>query len=127
MPKKTREVSQLADLTYTHTLFIESTDEYKDSSVSQLPTLDLYFHVSATFCTFMAINIAPPLHGTCICKSFDLTGFLRHYLWLSRYQICFLFVPTNSNSLHVNSKQKVGRCWFKVVKSVLKKSFRWSF
>ncbi len=60
MSEKTREVPQLADTTYAHTLVIESTYEYK-------------VHGPYTF-DKQSMSIG------CVGKLWHLSGFLRHYL-----------------------------------------------
>ncbi len=60
MSEKTKEVPQLADATYAHTLVIKSTHEYKVHGPYGFTMQTLSIH--------------------CILKIFDLFGFLRHYL-----------------------------------------------
>ncbi len=78
MSEKTREVPQLADATYAHTLVIQGTHEYKVHG----PFIDSF--------TIQTLSIH------CILKFFDLSGFLRRNLLNTGYQ---LVVLTNLESM----------------------------
>ncbi len=77
MSEKTREVPKLADITYAHALFIESTHEYKVDGpygswkVGNIWPMNLVF-ISNFDNQITSIG--------CVGKLGHLSGFLRHYL-----------------------------------------------
>ncbi len=82
MSEKTKEVSQLSDATYAHTLVIKSTHEY----ILNWPPWHLYLIFIDSF-TIQTIS----LH--CIFKFFDLFGFLGHYLLNIKKDPLHTFIP----------------------------------
>ncbi len=73
MSEKTREVPQLADTTYAHTLVIKSTHEYK-----------VHVPYGSNFpCTMSTFNDQSMSIG-CVGKLGHLSGFLRNYLLIGQ-------------------------------------------
>ncbi len=79
MSEKTREVPQLADATYAHTLVIKSTHEYKKGAPGPYSTWKVGT-IWPMDLVFMSTFDNQSMSIGCVGKLGHLSGFLRHYL-----------------------------------------------